>query len=69
MSRWYDGAGFCPHPEITDAQTALNLMDSLVDHTQAAMDELLPAFTHFYGTLTPAQQTRLNTWISEHHGA
>jgi Spy/CpxP family protein refolding chaperone len=32
------------------------------------MADLIPAFDAFYASLTPEQQTQLNTWISEHHG-
>ena len=68
VGRWHDDAGLCEHADIADAPTAMQLLDTLVDHTRTAMDELVPAFTAFYGTLTAEQQARLNAWVAEHHG-
>jgi len=68
IDRWHSAARtLCDQEAFSNAPAALSEVRNLVDRTQVAMDELIPAFEGFYAALTADQQARLNGWLAEHH--
>ncbi len=69
LADWHDEINvFCDPESLATAPSALREVSSLLDSSQRNMAALIPAFDAFYASLTPEQQTQLNTWISQHHG-
>lgn len=69
IADWHDEAAvFCEPESLATAPAALREVSGLLAASQQRMAALIPAFDAFYASLTPEQQTQLNSWISEHHG-
>ena len=68
LRNWHDSATvLCEPDRLATAPLALREAGALLDATRTSLDELLPVFDTFYGSLTAEQQARLNEWIG-HHG-
>lgn len=69
LARWHDDARvLCDHPDVADAPAALAMLDTLIEDSALAMNDLVPAFNAFYASLTAEQQASLNAWIKARHG-